>query len=61
MLCTKKQDVVYHLFDWPTKASARLIVLTIANTMDLPERLLQGKVTSRMVWIFIIKLLSAKF
>ncbi|XP_059477635.1 uncharacterized protein LOC132197993 isoform X2 [Neocloeon triangulifer] len=48
MLCTRKQDVVYHLFDWPTKATSRLIVLTIANTMDLPERLLQGKVTSRM-------------
>ncbi|XP_065342736.1 uncharacterized protein Orc1 [Cloeon dipterum] len=48
MLCTRKQDVVYHLFEWPTKATSKLIVLTIANTMDLPERLLQGKVTSRM-------------
>lgn len=34
--------------DWPTKASARLIVITIANTMDLPERILMGRVTSRL-------------
>lgn len=34
--------------DWPTKASARLVVVTIANTMDLPERVLMGRVTSRL-------------
>ncbi|XP_076630565.1 origin recognition complex subunit 1 [Colletes latitarsis] len=47
-LCTKRQDVVYNLLDWPTKATAHLIVLTIANTMDLPERVLMGRVTSRL-------------
>lgn len=48
MLCTKRQDVVYNLLDWPTKANTQLIVVTIANTMDLPERLLMGRVTSRL-------------
>ncbi|XP_053975499.1 origin recognition complex subunit 1-like [Hylaeus volcanicus] len=47
-LCTKRQDVVYNLLDWPSKATARLIVVTIANTMDLPERVLMGRVTSRL-------------
>ncbi|KYN45308.1 Origin recognition complex subunit 1 [Trachymyrmex septentrionalis] len=48
LLCTKRQDVIYNLLDWPTKASARLVVITIANTMDLPERVLMGRVTSRL-------------
>ncbi|XP_076678526.1 origin recognition complex subunit 1 [Andrena cerasifolii] len=47
-LCTKRQDVVYNLLDWPTKATAQLVVVTIANTMDLPERVLMGRVTSRL-------------
>ncbi|XP_078033039.1 origin recognition complex subunit 1 [Augochlora pura] len=47
-LCTKRQDVVYNLLDWPTKTTAHLIVVTIANTMDLPERALMGRVTSRL-------------
>lgn len=48
MLCNRRQDVVYNLLDWPSKKSSRLVVITIANTMDLPERLLMGKVTSRL-------------
>lgn len=47
-MCTKRQDVIYNLLDWPTKASARLVVITIANTMDLPERVLMGRITSRL-------------
>ncbi|OAD52051.1 Origin recognition complex subunit 1 [Eufriesea mexicana] len=47
-LCTKRQDVVYNLLDWPTKSTAQLVVITIANTMDLPERVLMGRVTSRL-------------
>lgn len=47
-LCTKRQDIVYNLLDWPTKSTAQLIVVTIANTMDLPERVLMGRVTSRL-------------
>lgn len=48
ILCNKRQDVVYNLLNWPNLNSARLIVVTIANTMDLPERVLMGKVSSRM-------------
>lgn len=48
ILCNRRQDVVYNLLNWPTIASAKLVVVTIANTMDLPERLLMGKVTSRL-------------
>ncbi|KAJ9601789.1 hypothetical protein L9F63_000081 [Diploptera punctata] len=48
LLWTRRQDVVYNLLDWPTKSSSRLVVLTIANTMNLPERLLMGRVTSRL-------------
>lgn len=47
-LCNRRQDVIYNILDWTTKRDARLIVLTIANTMDLPERTLKGRVTSRM-------------
>ncbi|KAJ3649045.1 hypothetical protein Zmor_020807 [Zophobas morio] len=48
IICTKRQDVVYNILDWPTKSSTQLIVITIANTMDLPERLLMNRVTSRL-------------
>lgn len=34
--------------DWPAKASAQLVVITIANTMDLPERVFMSRVTSRL-------------
>ncbi|KAG8325031.1 Origin recognition complex, subunit 1 [Homalodisca vitripennis] len=47
-LCNRRQDVVYNILDWPTKRSSALVVLTISNTMDLPERTLKGRVTSRM-------------
>ncbi|XP_055536896.1 origin recognition complex subunit 1 [Wyeomyia smithii] len=48
ILCNKRQDVVYNLLNWPTAATAHLVVITIANTMDLPERLLMGKISSRL-------------
>nr|XP_012417809.1 PREDICTED: origin recognition complex subunit 1 [Odobenus rosmarus divergens] len=48
LLWTQKQDVLYNLFDWPTHKEARLVVLTIANTMDLPERIMMNRVSSRL-------------
>lgn len=48
ILCNKRQDVVYNLLNWPNLNSARLVVVTIANTMDLPERVFMGKVSSRL-------------
>ncbi|XP_060595750.1 origin recognition complex subunit 1-like [Ruditapes philippinarum] len=39
---------MYNVFDWPTKQHARLIVLAVANTMDLPERIMMKRVSSRL-------------
>uniref|UniRef100_A0A8C3RPD6 Origin recognition complex subunit 1 n=1 Tax=Chelydra serpentina TaxID=8475 RepID=A0A8C3RPD6_CHESE len=48
LLWTRKQDVMYNLFDWPTQRQAKLIILAIANTMDLPERIMMNRVASRL-------------
>lgn len=47
MLCTKKQDVLYNLFDWPYKKNSRWIVIAIANAMNLPEQVM-SKISSRL-------------
>ncbi|KAJ7128891.1 P-loop containing nucleoside triphosphate hydrolase protein [Mycena crocata] len=47
-LMTAKQDVVYNFFNWPTLAGSKLVVLAVANTMDLPERAMTGRVRSRL-------------
>ncbi|OJT07713.1 Origin recognition complex subunit 1 [Trametes pubescens] len=47
-LMTTKQDVVYNFFNWPTLARSKLVVLAVANTMDLPERVMSGRVRSRL-------------
>lgn len=49
-LRTKGQHLLYNIFDWPTRANSRLIVLAIANTMDLPERLDMLKFSSRIAF-----------
>ncbi|XP_078353146.1 uncharacterized protein LOC144637932 isoform X2 [Oculina patagonica] len=48
LLWTRKQHLLYNLFEWPTRRHARLIVLAIANTMDLPERIMMKRVSSRL-------------
>ena len=40
---------MYNLFDWPNRPNSKLVVIAIANTMDLPERMLMNKVASRLV------------
>eukprot|EP00850_Spirogloea_muscicola_P000965 SM000003S11210 [mRNA] locus=s3:1490564:1494949:- [translate_table: standard] len=47
LLMTKKQTVLYNLFNWPTLPGSQLVVVGIANTMDLPERLLP-RILSRL-------------
>lgn len=47
-LVTKKQTVIYNFFDWPNRKQSNLIVIAIANTMDLPERLLSQRISSRL-------------
>eukprot|EP00116_Pleurobrachia_bachei_P001519 sb/3461781/ len=48
LLWTRKQHVMYNLFDWPNRPNSKLVVVAIANTMDLPERMLMNKVASRL-------------
>ncbi|KAL0260762.1 Origin recognition complex, subunit 1 [Diplodia seriata] len=50
-LVTKNQSVMYNFFNWPGLRHSRLIVLAVANTMDLPERTLSNKISSRLVEI----------
>ncbi|XP_052192375.1 origin of replication complex subunit 1B-like [Diospyros lotus] len=47
LLVTRNQSVLYNILDWPTKPHSKLVVLGIANTMDLPEKLLP-RISSRM-------------
>ncbi|WRX33055.1 Bromo adjacent homology (BAH) domain - like 10 [Theobroma cacao] len=47
LLVTRNQSVLYNILDWPTKPHSKLIVIGIANTMDLPEKLLP-RISSRM-------------
>ncbi|EFJ25159.1 hypothetical protein SELMODRAFT_51018, partial [Selaginella moellendorffii] len=47
LLVTRSQSVLYNLFDWPCRPNSRLMVIGIANTIDLPERLLP-RIASRM-------------
>lgn len=48
MFVTSRQDVIYNLFHWPNVPTSNLVVIAVANTMDLPERTLQPKVASRL-------------
>ncbi|OJJ49705.1 hypothetical protein ASPZODRAFT_12826 [Penicilliopsis zonata CBS 506.65] len=47
-LVTKNQSVMYNFFNWPALRHSHLIVLAVANTMDLPERTLSNKISSRL-------------
>ncbi|KAG5680715.1 hypothetical protein PVAND_010205 [Polypedilum vanderplanki] len=41
-LCTtgKNQNVLYHIFEWPSIPNSKLILIGIANSLDLTDRLL---------------------
>lgn len=47
-IVTKSQSVMYNFFNWPTYANSKLIIIAVANTMDLPERVLTNKIASRL-------------
>lgn len=40
VLLARNQKVVYDLLEWPGRKNARIAMIGIANTMDLPERML---------------------
>lgn len=46
-LMIRNDNVVYNFFDWPLQKQSGLIVVGIANTMDLPERM-SSRVLSRL-------------
>lgn len=46
-LVTRDEEVVYNFLNWPLWAGSSLLVVGIANVMDLPERL-SPRVTSRL-------------
>lgn len=46
-LITKDQSVLYNLFEWPQRKNANLIVISVANTLDLPEKFL-ARISSRI-------------
>ncbi|KAI0978508.1 hypothetical protein GJ496_007889 [Pomphorhynchus laevis] len=43
-----RETIFYNIFDWPSSLYSNLIVITIANTMIVPKKLMQDKITSRM-------------
>ncbi|KAJ0972666.1 hypothetical protein J5N97_020625 [Dioscorea zingiberensis] len=40
LLLSRNQSVLYNVLDWPTRPHSKLVIIGIANTMDLPEKLL---------------------
>jgi origin recognition complex subunit 1 len=38
-LLTKDFQVLYNFYSWPLEANSTFVLVGIANTMDLPERL----------------------
>lgn len=45
-----KKNVLYSLFDWPTTADSKVVLIVIANAMDIAERLMRGRIASRFGW-----------
>jgi len=46
----KRSSVFYSLFDWPSCSDSKMILVAIANAMDLPERFMRGRISSRLGW-----------
>ncbi len=42
LLWNRKQSVLYNIFEWPNSVHSKLVILAIANTMDLPVRKKSG-------------------
>jgi origin recognition complex subunit 1 len=42
------QRIIYNFFEWPCQPGSLLITIAVANTMDLPERVMLNKIGSRI-------------
>ncbi|RPB04619.1 hypothetical protein L873DRAFT_1274913 [Choiromyces venosus 120613-1] len=47
-IVTRGQSAIYNFFNWPGGWHSKLIVLTVPNTMGLPERTPRNKISSRL-------------
>lgn len=48
LLISRGQAILYNIFDMPYLPSSKVLLVAISNTMDLPERMLEPKVSSRI-------------
>ncbi|KAL4002778.1 ATPase associated with various cellular activities (AAA) family protein [Acanthocheilonema viteae] len=48
LLNTKKQEIIYDIFNWSANEESLVSVIAIANTLDLPERLFSQRISSRL-------------
>lgn len=51
-LMNRREDVIYHLFEWSTKDYAKIVVVPIGNTLNFPDRL-DARVRSRLGVTFV--------
>ncbi|AFM97990.1 Cdc6-like protein [Encephalitozoon hellem ATCC 50504] len=47
-LIGKSQEILYNIFDMPYLRNSKLLLFVISNTMNLPEKLFEPKVCSRI-------------
>ncbi|KAH0901218.1 hypothetical protein HID58_040721 [Brassica napus] len=67
LLVTKNQSVLHNILDWPTKPNSKLILLGIANIMNLPAELLP-QISNRKDYVSVLittlsykKIISTRF
>lgn len=49
MLFTKKEEIIYTLFNWVANNNSSCAIIAISNTLDLAERMFSKRIVSRMV------------
>ncbi|KAH3683709.1 hypothetical protein WICPIJ_005328 [Wickerhamomyces pijperi] len=47
-IANKSHSLIHNFFDWANLPGSKFIVIGLANTMDLPERVLKNKTVSRV-------------
>ncbi|KAG5438616.1 hypothetical protein PCANB_002722 [Pneumocystis canis] len=55
-LIMKNQEILYQLFEWPTLENSKLIIIGVANTLDLTDRFMPGlKIKNAIPKVFTFK------